>query len=161
MKLDKIAFAKLIGYLGRQFAISFDEFEMRTLDDLIDIPVPVPEPVVVPKASCYDVDTLLSHMGKDGYKIEAIKTYRVLTGAGLKESKDAVERYWPSKSSSIGDILPMPKKTAVAFCRELTDSIYDIQNAVSGSEDSRYHILRHFTHHELQKFREFINSFEL
>ena len=96
MKLDKIAFAKLIGYLGRQFAISLDSLDMQTIDDLIDVQAPTPEPLVVPKASCIDVDTLLSRMGKDGYKIEAIKAYRALTGAGLKESKDAVERYWPS-----------------------------------------------------------------
>jgi ribosomal protein L7/L12 len=32
---------------------------------------------------------------KDGRKIDAIKSHRVLTGFGLKESKDAVEKYWP------------------------------------------------------------------
>ncbi|MEU8482627.1 ribosomal protein L7/L12 [Streptomyces sp. NPDC048641] len=54
------------------------------------------------------VDLLLSHLGvegpqipgmervheliRQGKKIEAIKVYRQLTGEGLKESKDAVER---------------------------------------------------------------------
>lgn len=28
-----------------------------------------------------------------GYKIPAIKIYRAVTGAGLKEAKDAIERY--------------------------------------------------------------------
>lgn len=39
---------------------------------------------------CVEVDNLLRAM-KDNKKIEAIKAYRTLTGAGLKESKDAVE----------------------------------------------------------------------
>jgi ribosomal protein L7/L12 len=47
------------------------------------------------------VDELLLYMGKGTQKIEAIKAYRNLTGAGLKESKDAVERYWVSKDQSI------------------------------------------------------------
>lgn len=52
------------------------------------------------------VDLLMQHMGvqqqgpdqdvlnlaRAGRKIEAIKRYRELTGAGLKEAKDAVER---------------------------------------------------------------------
>uniref|UniRef100_A0AAU2VHL8 Ribosomal protein L7/L12 n=1 Tax=Streptomyces sp. NBC_00003 TaxID=2903608 RepID=A0AAU2VHL8_9ACTN len=54
------------------------------------------------------VDLLLDHLGveeppilgmervhellRQGKKIEAIKVYRQLTGEGLKESKDAVER---------------------------------------------------------------------
>lgn len=35
-----------------------------------------------------EIDALL----RDGKKIQAIKTYREITGAGLKEAKDAVER---------------------------------------------------------------------
>lgn len=53
------------------------------------------------------LDLILDHLGirqeepaleqvaalaRDGRKIEAIKVYRELTGAGLKEAKDAVER---------------------------------------------------------------------
>jgi ribosomal protein L7/L12 len=48
----------------------------------------------------------------DGRKIEAIKLYRDLTGAGLKEAKDAVEALerggsLPSKSGDDGDILDL------------------------------------------------------
>lgn len=39
------------------------------------------------------VDRLLDAMQK-GQKISAIKEYRSLTGMGVKESKDAVEKYW-------------------------------------------------------------------
>jgi ribosomal protein L7/L12 len=35
-----------------------------------------------------EIDALL----RDGKKIQAIKTYREITGAGLKEAKEAVER---------------------------------------------------------------------
>ena len=51
-----------------------------------------------------------------GERISAIKAYRVLTGAGLKESKEAVEQYWTHKGhpvvlnaapdiATLGDIL--------------------------------------------------------
>lgn len=36
------------------------------------------------------------HLIKEGRKIDAIKAYRALTGAGLRESKDTIERYWLS-----------------------------------------------------------------
>ncbi|MGP3949504.1 ribosomal protein L7/L12 [Streptomyces sp. 7N604] len=54
-----------------------------------------------------DVDLVLGHLGireadpaldrvgalvQEGKKIEAIKVYREVTGAGLKEAKDAVDR---------------------------------------------------------------------
>lgn len=39
-----------------------------------------------------DVVQLLEYMVSDGQKIEAIKLYRQMTGHGLKESKDAIER---------------------------------------------------------------------
>lgn len=38
------------------------------------------------------VDCLLSSV-KNGQKIEAIRMYRMLTGKGLKESKDIIEQY--------------------------------------------------------------------
>ncbi|MET7854146.1 ribosomal protein L7/L12 [Streptomyces avermitilis] len=55
----------------------------------------------------WKLDLILGHLGidhvdprmervgallRDGRKFEAIKTYRELTGAGLKEAKEAVER---------------------------------------------------------------------
>lgn len=90
MKLDKIKFAQLIGYIGRQFAIRLSDNEIRALDDIIDIELPeAPKPFVT------EVNELLRCMQSanlDGF-IPAIKTYRALTGAGLKESKDAVEKY--------------------------------------------------------------------
>ena len=77
--------------------------------------IEVPEPVAN-KAYCADVDNLLMLMNEGTRKIEAIKAYRILTGAGLKESKDAVEKYWnckdhykyedkPASEATLGDIL--------------------------------------------------------
>ncbi|MFC0545536.1 ribosomal protein L7/L12 [Kutzneria chonburiensis] len=39
-----------------------------------------------------DFDQDVVNLARSGRKIEAIKRYRELTGAGLKEAKDAVER---------------------------------------------------------------------
>lgn len=56
------------------------------------------ETVTAPAAPVYadyqGVDRLMMLMNESTQKIEAIKTYRTLTGMGFKESKDAIERYW-------------------------------------------------------------------
>src|SRR5271167_2269970 len=98
MKLDKIAFAALIGFIARRIGPLDNPDDVQALDDMIDFQVPTPEPFVVPSASCSDVDTLLSAFSQAGIgkKIEAIKAYRSLTGAYLKEAKEAIERYLPS-----------------------------------------------------------------
>jgi ribosomal protein L7/L12 len=44
-----------------------------------------------------ELNNLMAMMQGGMHKIEAIKSYRTLTGAGLKEAKDAVERHWISK----------------------------------------------------------------
>lgn len=41
-----------------------------------------------------EVTTLLYEMNKGYSRIEAIKAHRTLTGWGLKESKNEIERYW-------------------------------------------------------------------
>ena len=46
-------------------------------------------------------------------KIEAIKTHRAITGFGLKESKDAVEKYWQpiTVKNTLNDMLDIVDKT--------------------------------------------------
>src|SRR5882672_8233825 len=89
MKLDKIKFAKVVSWVSRMTnGLEFAEDDLRELDDIVDMPIPD-----APKSSCADVDSLLSELSL-GAKIPAIKAYRVLTGAGLLESKNAVEKYW-------------------------------------------------------------------
>ena len=93
MKLDKIKFARLIAYLGPKCKFELDNTVIETLDDMIDIEVPVPQ-VTVARPSNDDIERLMMLMAEGLRKIEAIKIYRTLTGYGLKESKDAVEKYW-------------------------------------------------------------------
>ncbi|MEU7632264.1 50S ribosomal protein L7/L12 [Nocardia sp. NPDC049220] len=53
---------------------------------------PIQTRAIVPSGNGLDeVDALLAQ----GKKIQAIKRYRELTGCGLKEAKDAVERRYP------------------------------------------------------------------
>lgn len=109
MKLDKIKFAKVIAFIVDANRSGFDDDAIETLDRMIDVNVPE----VKAKADCGDVDELLRCMitATDAGFIPAIKAYRVLTGAGLKESKEAVEKYrrFPAKDqfkeATLGDIL--------------------------------------------------------
>src|SRR5882724_7397412 len=91
MKLDKIKFARLVAYLSRN---GFDGYQsnIEAIDDMIDIEVPMPIEHHYPKND--DVERLMALMAEGTHKIEAIKHHRNITGMGLKESKDAVERYW-------------------------------------------------------------------
>lgn len=103
--MDKIKFAQLIAYISSQQNELSDENVVRQIDRMITEGMPQQEPI---KALQADVDKLLHIMctGETGYggsKIEAIKAYRALTSAGLKESKDAVEKYWVNKPMSIND----------------------------------------------------------
>jgi hypothetical protein len=93
MKLDRLKLAKVIAHCCSN-GFSVGDWEIERLDELIEFEVEQPKAGVVP---CGLVDELLLYMGGGTQKIEAIKAYRVLTGAGLKEAKDAVERYWVSK----------------------------------------------------------------
>lgn len=55
---------------------------------------------VAPIVADYNtVDQLMMLMNEGTRKIEAIKVHRTLTGLGLKESKDAIEKYWKSNLS--------------------------------------------------------------
>lgn len=91
MKLDKIKFAKIVALIATEYQRISENF-IAELDCMIDIDV---EPVKIDKISCEMVDELLRQMmtaSKEGF-IPAIKAYRSLTGAGLKEAKEAIERY--------------------------------------------------------------------
>ncbi len=108
MKLDKLRFATLIGYLSIIANQTFAVGEISEIDEIIDIAVPE---VPAGRADAYQLDKLMALMAQGTQKIEAIKQYRMLTGFGLKESKDAVERYWKSaeqlkaEGATLGDIL--------------------------------------------------------
>lgn len=106
-KLDKIKFAVLVAFIVEEARNGFDDEAIAKLDGMIDIELPE-QPVT--KASMTEVDELLRCMmtATDAGFIPAIKAYRVLTGAGLRESKDAIERYRfirNTEPATLGDIL--------------------------------------------------------
>jgi hypothetical protein len=64
--------------------------ERRRADRLADkLDNMVPSPACSPQQLQAFIDAVAQ-----GRKIEAIKTHRLMTGMGLKESKDQVERIW-------------------------------------------------------------------
>lgn len=112
MKLDKIRFAQLVSHI--QYWIErrdvLMEADIDDLDLIIDIQVPATGSA---KADPGEVENLMRFMADGKLKIEAIKSFRTLTGQGLKESKDAVERYWignRNEGANLGDILNMETK---------------------------------------------------
>lgn len=82
MKLDRIKFALLVSYIADMANRALSHNEAINIDSLTEINVDVEK-----------VDELLKHINCESGLIEAIKAYRVLTNAGLKESKEAIERY--------------------------------------------------------------------
>ncbi len=106
-KIDPIGFACLISKVA---AIRGEELYhglVGDFHDLVEGCFPEPE-VQTSNFSSQQLDLLL-HAIQKGAKIEAIKQYRVLTSLGLKEAKDAIEKYWyvhdSAKEATLGDIL--------------------------------------------------------
>lgn len=97
MKLDKIKFAELIAYVQNLKEIGntvLKDYQIEHIDSLCSFEQPQPD---VAYPSVLDISKLMELMAAGTQKIEAIKLYRKLTGWGLKESKDEVEKYWISK----------------------------------------------------------------
>lgn len=89
--MNNIAFGRLINVLTIWGMRELELHEMINLEQLVEpVQVPLVEKTTVSEQA---VCALLDGMNKKE-KIDAIKAYRVLTNVGLKEAKDAVERYW-------------------------------------------------------------------
>lgn len=91
--MNTVKFAALVSWLTQcraQSDVKFSEYELETLQQYISN---LTEPN---KFAETEIENLLKAM-KNGQKIEAIKAYRALTEMGLKESKDAIERYYISQ----------------------------------------------------------------
>ena len=136
MKLDKLKFAQVIAYISSFYYMDAENIDR--LDQLIDIAVPT-QPVNT--ANCSDVDNLMALMVEGTRRIEAVKAYRVLTGAGLKEAKDAVEKYWTSNK---------PDTRVNRMLKEIDEQINDPDN----EQD-------YFLNNEssLSRIKDFIKSF--
>jgi len=138
MKLDKIKFARLVHFIGLRLGINYMNEEFVTeLDAMIDIELPEQQTVILRPCNA-DVEQLMALMASGTEKIEAIKCYRSITGMGLKESKDAVERYWPANNT-----------------KEMLDKLDQQIRAVS---DMGY-TLKGFSDDQLIKVKDFIESF--
>lgn len=113
MKLDRIKFATLVAYIGT--LRPEHEIDLYSLDKLTEVEV---TPVSTGFVDVKNVDELLRCMQErlTGGLIPAIKAYRVLTNAGLKEAKEAVEKYSVAsvampKDATLGDILKQVEKS--------------------------------------------------
>lgn len=96
MKLDKIKFATLIGFISCRYALTITQDDMQEIDEIINIEAPTPAYKFDANAIA-DLSLLMKLMAQGTHKIEAVKLHRQLTGWGLKESKDAVEAVWIAK----------------------------------------------------------------
>jgi hypothetical protein len=97
--MNKLHFAKLVAFIASQSGQAMDDWVLEQLSQLTTMP-PVASKIVC------DVDALYQMMEamQQGRKIDAIKAHQALTGYGLKESKDAVEKYWFDRGGIEGAI---------------------------------------------------------
>jgi ribosomal protein L7/L12 len=114
MKLDRLKFGKLVAHVVSN-GMSQGDREIEKLDELAEFDVPTHNV----RVSENDVNELLIQISSPDGFIPAIKAYRVLTGVGLKEAKEAIERYrtipkFPQKvepkEATLGDILGQATK---------------------------------------------------
>lgn len=136
MKLSKIKFAQVIGFIERQHALNLSESQIQLLDDMIDVDIPEPEKA----ALSLDALEYLMSAFKNGSKIEAIKGVRSMTGLFLKEAKDLVEKHWTTI------------KTAKEIKNEMVSCILNKSNNENFG-------LKGFNADELDDIRDFIDSF--
>lgn len=98
MKLDKIKLAMLIGFVSCRYAITLTQYDIAEIDQIIDFELPAPaEP---PVFNAENLHTLMALMCEGTNRIEAIRQHRMMTGYGVKESKDIIEKYWREKNTS-------------------------------------------------------------
>lgn len=119
MKLDKIKFGMLVGLIASEYKYIHNDF-VQALDDLIDIETPE-EQAVYPSAA--DISQLMFLMHEGQRKIEAIKYHRKLTGWGLKESKDEVEKYWGNEKRKTYAVSDMMAKVKELPLQQLDEAI--------------------------------------
>lgn len=95
--MDKILFARLVTVITNWTGNELTEYQVRELDSLTTpTKLPTSNRPIVPEQS---VNDLLDAM-QGARLIDAIKAYRAITNADLKEAKDAVEKYRIAKPAS-------------------------------------------------------------
>lgn len=94
--MDHIKFGVLISYLtSLRTNDNYDSYTVERIAKLVGDCQQEPN-----RASQIDTNELLRQVALND-KIPAIKAYRALTGASLLDAKNAVEKYWVSKPSSV------------------------------------------------------------
>lgn len=92
MRLDKLQFARLISFIQACTNRPFEGNELARIDELCDTHMPPAQVAVVPAALVDELLVAIQTGRNEGF-IPAIKAYRTITGVGLKEAKDAVEKF--------------------------------------------------------------------
>lgn len=141
MKLDRIAFARLVAIIQQLITRgeNLDNYIIQDLDELCTIEEPQKIAVTVA-----DLETLLS-AHSNSRKIDAIKSVRSMTGLGLKEAKDLVERHPLNPTNSTADLK-----------KRMINKIEEQKNC---SSDTQWFTLHGFSHKSLDEVKEFIESF--
>lgn len=91
---ETISFAKLISWLTAKTGYPFNSNDITSVADMILQMQPTP---TVATVAPHQINPLLKAM-QSNRKIDAIKEYRSLTGASLKDAKDNVERFWVERA---------------------------------------------------------------
>lgn len=89
MKINVAKFGTLMSFISNKTDRVLCYHDSDEILQMISDMVEQSEPV-----NLFNIDQLMKYMHEGMSKIEAIRAYRTLTGLGLKESKDAVEKYW-------------------------------------------------------------------
>ena len=101
--MNKLQFVKLIAYVAYLVAkgddfVGYNIEHIETLTNVVSETKQNPETRVDAKL----IDELMKAI-LDQRKIDAIRAHRALTGFGLKESKDAVEKYWLTAPTKVAN----------------------------------------------------------
>lgn len=85
---------KLVSYVTSLANRCLDSYEVQEVLKHVDNCIPPQTTAQV--VDWHTLSELLKEMACGQKKIECIKLYRQLTGVGLKETKDEIEKYWKS-----------------------------------------------------------------
>lgn len=140
MNLNIVGFGTLMSYIGRMVESQLSNHAVEHVAALVEECLPKQEPV---KANAGEIDEMLKAI-REGKKIDAIKWYRSLTGYGLKESKEAIERYWIDG-----------KTAALDMRKSMAERVFDPQ--IFHHTDKP--ILAEFTDDQKQVIKSYIESF--
>lgn len=84
--MDKYELAKLVSMVSVWTGRQLDHGEISDLESFYKVPEQ--------KINSSNLQDFMKLMHEGNQKIEAIKAYRTFTGEGLREAKEAVDKYW-------------------------------------------------------------------